>query len=495
MLCAAVLRGGGRARAPRLPVESTTSASSGGGRRAAHAAHALSDMPTPRGLPVVGTSLALLWAGSAPRLHEYVDMRHRQLGPVFRDRIGPVSAVFVADPVEMRRTFGLEGKHPMHVLPEPWILYNQLYGCKRGLFFMDGEDWLHMRRVLNRLMLKPDQADVFAAPCRYIADSLVCKWKSSNAGVVENLEEQLYKWSLDTMIAVMAGSNYKMHCNKWNAIVQHLPANIHKIFLESGRMSLISAKYARACHLPVWKRFVNTVDISLSTARTLVLEMIASCSSSSDGLLSEMLNTGVSEEDIIKVVADFIIAAGDTTALSLQWTLYLLAKNLEVQENIANEICEETNVMQSALLKGVVREALRLYPVAPFLTRIMPESCVIGGYELPPFELVLLSLYTSGRDTVNFPEPEKFWPERWLRNTSNGSYKAVTNPHASMPFAMGARSCIGKKLAETQMIMTVASILKEFKIELLNVGDIEMVLRLVAVPSKPIQIRLTPRHK
>lgn len=69
--------------------------------------------------------------------------------------------------------------------------------------------------------------------------------------------------------------------------------------------------------------------------------------------------------------------------MSLQWTLYLLAKNAEAQEKVAAAVCNGTDVMQSALLRGVVREALRLYPVAPFLTRIIPESCIIGGYELP----------------------------------------------------------------------------------------------------------------
>lgn len=77
---------------------------------------------------------------------------------------------------------------------------------------------------------------------------------------------------------------------------------------------------------------------------------------------------------------------------------------------------------------------------------------------------VFLSLYTSGRDAKSFPQPEKFWPERWLRETScvnkttSGSYRAVANPYASMPFAIGARSCVGRKLAETQMIATLASV-------------------------------------
>ena len=94
------------------------------------------EMPSPRGLPGLGSTLDLIAAGGAPRLHEYIDCRHRELGPVFRDKIGPVQAVFVSDPTEMRRVFTLEGKYPVHILPESWVLYNQLYGCQRGLFFM-----------------------------------------------------------------------------------------------------------------------------------------------------------------------------------------------------------------------------------------------------------------------------------------------------------------------------------------------------------------------
>jgi ecdysteroid 2-hydroxylase len=93
-------------------------------------------IPAPRGLPLVGTSLALMMRGSAAQLHKYVDARHAQLGPIYRETIGPVEALFVADPTEMLRVFQREGKYPRHLLPDAWQLYNQLYGCKRGLFFM-----------------------------------------------------------------------------------------------------------------------------------------------------------------------------------------------------------------------------------------------------------------------------------------------------------------------------------------------------------------------
>lgn len=67
-----------------------------------------------------------------------------------------------------------------------------------------------------------------------------------------------------------------------------------------------------------------------------------------------------------------------------------------------------------------------------------------------------MSLYTSSRNPNYFASPEKFWPQRW--NRENGSYIAA-NPYASMPFAMGARSCIGKKIADTQMTVAIKEVI------------------------------------
>lgn len=64
-----------------------------------------------------------------------------------------------------------------------------------------------------------------------------------------------------------------------------------------------------------------------------------------------------------------------------------------------------------------------------------------------------MSLYSSGREESSFPEPLEFQPDRWLRDESG--YKNVTCPQASLPFAMGARSCIGRKIAEIQISTTV----------------------------------------
>jgi len=93
--------------------------------------------PEPRGIPFFGTILSLIMAGGAQRLHEYVDRRHRELGPVYREQIGPVRGVFINSPDEFRRIFlRLEGSTPRHFLPEAWMLYNEIRSQRRGLLFM-----------------------------------------------------------------------------------------------------------------------------------------------------------------------------------------------------------------------------------------------------------------------------------------------------------------------------------------------------------------------
>lgn len=98
----------------------------------------LREPPEARGLPLVGTSLSLMMAGGAPKLHEYVDKRHRQLGPIYREQIGPLRAIFVNSPDAFLRIFRLEGTTPRHFLPEAWLLYNNIRKQRRGLLFMYG---------------------------------------------------------------------------------------------------------------------------------------------------------------------------------------------------------------------------------------------------------------------------------------------------------------------------------------------------------------------
>lgn len=142
----------------------------------------------------------------------------------------------------------------------------------------------------------------------------------------------------------------------------------------------------------------------------------------------------------------------------------------------------------SAILKNAIRETLRLYPVAPFVTRYLPADSTICGYDVPKGTLVILSLYTVGRNPAYFDDPCEFNPRRWSRDDRRRHQQSAV---ASLPFAMGARSCIGRKIAEAQLQAALAHLVRRFRVREAEEGrgEVEMVLRMVAVPAEPVRLR------
>jgi len=84
----------------------------------------------------IGTGLDVLQSGGASHIHRYIDERHRQLGSIFRERLGHVEAVWISDSNLYRHVYLNEGKCPQVMLPQPWTLFNRKHGYQRGLFFM-----------------------------------------------------------------------------------------------------------------------------------------------------------------------------------------------------------------------------------------------------------------------------------------------------------------------------------------------------------------------
>lgn len=349
---------------------------------------------------------------------------------------------------------------------------------------MDGEEWLHFRRIMNKLLLKGDLGWIDRC-CEVVGNKTVDKIKYNNVEgqPYRSLPGDLYKWSLDVLVCILLGETcYNKNNKQVEKMVRHLGETVHLVFETSAKLALIPAKLAATYKIPAWRRFEYSVDQALRSASHLVEYMLEQFPEG-DGLLHRMQEEQMNTSELIRIVADLILAAGDTTAYSMQWILYLLSKNPQVQDELRQKLLEGT---AAQLKKDIVRESLRLYPVAPFLTRFLPEATQIAGYEISAGTLMIMSIYTSGRDAKYFRHPERFDPNRWTRTSSNYTTKA------SLPFAIGSRSCVGRRIAETQLRDTTAKIVSNFRMELCNKRDVDMVLKMVCVPSEPLLIKFTP---
>lgn len=74
------------------------------------------------------------------------------------------------------------------------------------------------------------------------------------------------------------------------------------------------------------------------------------------------------------------------TATTTQWAMYLLSTHDDIQTKVKEEF-ENSNLREtceSDLMRGIVRETMRLYPVAPFIARFLPQDLkVFDSYIIP----------------------------------------------------------------------------------------------------------------
>lgn len=111
------------------------------------------------------------------------------------------------------------------------------------------------------------------------------------------------------MLAILMGSRWSDCKQQMASRYEHLALMLHQVFEQSVMLSMMSAKLAMRLKLPRWMKFVATADTILDTVRIMVPELIQL---GGDGLLSMMVNNGIRGHDAIRIVTDFIVAAGDT---------------------------------------------------------------------------------------------------------------------------------------------------------------------------------------
>ncbi|KAF1937114.1 cytochrome P450 [Clathrospora elynae] len=121
-----------------------------------------------------------------------------------------------------------------------------------------------------------------------------------------------------------------------------------------------------------------------------------------------------------------------------------------------------------AYLNAVINEGLRLDPpVVIGIPRVVPEGGdTVCGQWVPGGTYVALNQYSANRQAYNFRSPNSFIPERFINPDPK-----VDNMALFQPFLVGRHSCIGMKLAISEMRVILAQLLWTFDIELADEND------------------------
>lgn len=184
----------------------------------------------------------------------------------------------------------------------------------------------------------------------------------------------------------------------------------------------------------------------------------------------------MSEKKIIENMKTMLFAGHDTTAAALTWGIHLLAKNPLIVNKILTEFnnCNKTisvDVLENcSYLNAVVLEVLRLYPSAVF-TRSAKKEFQLGKYLIPPAVDLIVSPYLIHRTDKNVDKPDEFIPERWIKQDQkeNLGLQAIlakaTLSQIYLPFSLGKRNCVGRKLALLEIRVMLLHVLLNFELK------------------------------
>ena len=174
---------------------------------------------------------------------------------------------------------------------------------------------------------------------------------------------------------------------------------------------------------------------------------------------------GMSDEELRDDLMTLLFAGHASTANSLSWAFYWIHYLPEVQQKLLDEIDslgenrEPMDLFKLPYLTAVCQETLRIYPVVMLTTQhLVQEPVEIGGKSLESDITIMPCIYLLHQREDLYPNPKEFKPERFLERQFSA--------YEYMPFSSGNRRCIGAALAEFEMKLVLATILKQYQLEL-----------------------------
>ncbi|MCX6218008.1 cytochrome P450 [Spirosoma sp.] len=192
-----------------------------------------------------------------------------------------------------------------------------------------------------------------------------------------------------------------------------------------------------------------------------------------------------------------IFSAGhETTAVSMAWTIYLLTQHPDILARLQEEseaVLGDARIPSAEAFRRltytmqVVQESLRLYPPAWIMSRRAREDDHIGPYTIPASDTALVCPYLLHRDPVNWPDPERFDPNRF----APGGPKDQLHSYAYLPFGGGPRLCIGNQFALMEMQILLALFVRKFSVSGLPNQRIVPKPLITLRPNQPIQVILS----
>lgn len=256
----------------------------------------------------------------------------------------------------------------------------------------------------------------------------------------------------------------------------------------------ITAYLGRAgLRLKGWRNLLATADLVERCALDLVLEPHPDSERDLVAILARANDGSGCPMDPARLASQLPVLFGasyESCQTALTWTFALLAQHPPAAAALARELGRAqargpipyASLRELPWLDAVVKESMRLFPPAPFQTRIASRDASIGGHLVPEGTYVMLSPFLTNRVAAMFPEPDRFLPERWTDTQPSVFQYPV--------FSVGPRFCPGMWFGLSAVKVALATILRRFRISLQPQARIDTQVAITLRPRRTVPAML-----
>ncbi|XP_068083402.1 probable cytochrome P450 49a1 isoform X2 [Anabrus simplex] len=477
------------------------------------------EIPGPKPLPLIGNAWRFLpFVGKYDGL-DFVEMTKKlnaEYGNIFKipKLLGRDDMVFIFDPQDFETVFRNEGPWPIRqLLPSVKeyrsVLRKDFYKGIGGLATSEGKEWQELRSKFNQTMMQPRNAKSYVGPIDTVTKDLIDRMRElrrENAELPPDFINYLFRWALESISLVALdtrlGSLERQFSPDSDAqkMIDSTHVVLNALFELDLKPGLRHFKKRKE-----WKEMVDALDcingVSMKYIRK-AMQKIKENTETDVRKLSVLESLLLKHEDPIYGVVmslDMMLAGIDTTAHSTATLLHYLARNLEKQDKLYQELkrilpskdqtITAQNLEDMKYLKACIKESMRISPTAPGNMRKVANDIVLSNYRIPKGTDVLIHHMVATNKEENFPQANRFIPERWLKGEKEHH---KIHPFVALPFGFGPRMCIGRRFAELEIETLAAKVFRNFRLEY----DRELKIKLSAVNMvvNPLTFKLEERE-
>ncbi|XP_004391139.1 cytochrome P450 3A4-like [Trichechus manatus latirostris] len=382
---------------------------------------------------------------------------------------------------------------------------------KSAISISEDEEWKRLRTLLSPTFSSGKLKEMFPIISQF-GDMLVKHLReAAHKGKPVSLKCIFGAYSMDVITSTSFGVNIDSLNNPQDLFVQNIRKLIKFDFLDPLLLTIILFPFltpvCEALGISLFPRAVT--DFFTKSVQRMKESRLKDNQKHRVDFLQLMINSQNTKEisshkaltdmELVAQSIIFIFAGYEATGTALSFIMYLLAIHPDVQQKLQKEIDAALPnkapptydvMLQMEYLDMVVNETLRLFPVVGRLDRVCKKDVEINGVIIPKGTLVTVPTFALHQDPEHWPEPEKFLPERFSKESKDNR-----DPYLYMPFGSGPRNCIGMRFALMTMKLAVVRTLQEFSVKPCKETQIPLKLskKSFLAPEVPVVIMFESR--